>query len=174
MTTEDRILVNAESHMRQNGYHGFSFRDIARDTGLTSAGVHHYFPTKADLVARLAEDYTTRFLDALDACPVKTRIRDLRDMFAESLAQDGQMCLCGLLAAERHGLPDPVVHAANRFFDALVDRLTPAFPNGDDPHADALAVLAHLEGAALLSVAKADPALFHVATRALATNRDVQ
>lgn len=167
MTSEEKILAHAERHLRTNGYHGFSFRDIARDTGLTSAGVHHHFPTKADLVVRLAQSYTARFLDALDASPPEARVACLRTLFADSLARDGQMCLCGLLAAESGGLPAPVAQAAHRFFQDMADRLIAAFPDSDDPHAEALGVLAQLEGAALLVRVQSDPALFRVATRRL-------
>ncbi|MEM6579488.1 MAG: TetR/AcrR family transcriptional regulator [Pseudomonadota bacterium] len=168
MTSEENILAKAEIQLRTNGYHGFSFRDIARDTGLTSAGVHHHFPTKADLVVRLAETYKTRFLDALDACPAEGRVACLRDLFAKSLTRDGHMCLCGLLAAESGGLPDAVAQSAHRFFDDLADRLHVAFPASDDPRAEALNVLAQLEGAALLATVRGDPALFEVATQTLA------
>ncbi|WP_170477059.1 TetR/AcrR family transcriptional regulator [Ruegeria arenilitoris] len=167
MTSEEKILAAAEARVRTGGYNGFSFRDVARDTGLTSAGIHHYFPTKADLVARLARDYTSRFLETLDECPLDTRVGRLRTLFAESLRQDGKMCLCGLLAAESGGLPEPVTEAAKRFFQALADRLTGAFPESDDPHSDALAVLAKLEGAALLATVQDDPDIFEKATYAL-------
>ncbi|NOD92549.1 TetR family transcriptional regulator [Ruegeria sp. HKCCD4884] len=164
MTSEEKILVAAEARVRTGGYNGFSFRDLARDTALTSAGVHHYFPTKADLVARLARNYTSRFLDALDECPSHARVARLRELFAESLRQDGKMCLCGLLAAESGGLPEPVTAAAKMFFAALVDRLVSAFPDSDDPLSDALAVLATLEGAALLVTVQGDPDVFEKAT----------
>lgn len=167
MTSEEKVLAAAETRVRAGGYNGFSFRDIARDTGLTSAGVHHHFPTKADLVARLAENYTTRFLDALDACPPEARVARLRALFSESLTRDGKMCLCGMLAAESGGLPEPVVQSARGFFEDLTDRLTEAFPDTDDPRAEALAVLAHLEGAALLATVFADKSVFDEATRGL-------
>ncbi len=166
MTSEEKILAAAEARVRTGGYNGFSFRDIARDAGLTSAGVHHYFPTKTDLVARLARNYTSRFLDALDECPSHTRVARLRELFAESLRQDGKMCLCGLLAAESGGLPEPVVEAAKMFFAALVDRLVSAFPDSADPLSDALTMLATLEGAALLATVQGDPDIFEKATSA--------
>ncbi len=151
--------------MREGGYNGFSFRDLARDTGLTSAGVHHYFPTKADLVVRLASDYTARFLEALDASPPEARVERLRALFAESLTVDGKMCLCGLLGAESGGLPEPVAQTARTFFAALIDRLVAALPDSNDPRAEALGILARLEGAALLAIVLAEPNAFEVATR---------
>lgn len=167
MTSEEKVLAVAEMYVRTGGYNGFSFRHIARDTGLTSAGVHHHFPTKADLVARLADDYTSRFLAALDACPVEDRVECLRGLFAESLSRDGKMCLCGLLAAESGGLPDNVAIAARAFLRRLADRLDPAFPDSADPRSEALRVLSQLEGAAMLATAFSDPDIFLSATRNL-------
>lgn len=167
MTSEEKVLAAAEMHVRTGGYNGFSFRHIARETGLTSAGVHHHFPTKADLVSRLAQDYTSRFLDVLDSCPAEDRVARLRELFAESLSRDRKMCLCGLLAAESGGLPDPVAKAARAFLQQLADRLEPAFINSTDPRSDALGVLSQLEGAALLATAFEDPGIFLLATRAL-------
>lgn len=171
MTSEEKVLAAAELRVRTGGYNGFSFRDIARDTGLTSAGVHHHFPTKADLVARLATDYTTRFLEALDACPPQARIARLRELFAESLARDGKMCLCGLLAAESSGLPEPVAEAAGIFFSELTDRLAEAFPDSADPRSEALGALAQLEGAALLAITLSDRGVFEAATLGLVQER---
>ncbi|MCA0930735.1 TetR/AcrR family transcriptional regulator [Ruegeria profundi] len=167
MTSEEKILVAAEARVRTGGYNGFSFRDLARDTALTSAGVHHYFPTKADLVARLARNYTSRFLETLNECESDARVERLRELFAESLRQDGKMCLCGLLAAESGGLPEPVAEAVKMFFAALIDRLVSAFPDSEDPPSDALEVLATLEGAALLATVLGDPEIFEKATFAL-------
>jgi len=43
--TEAKILDLAETLIRQNGYNGFSFRDIASGVGVKSSSVHYYFPT---------------------------------------------------------------------------------------------------------------------------------
>lgn len=167
MTTEERLLKAAEDRIRSGGYNGFSFRDIARDTGLTNAGVHHYFPTKETLVARVAEDYAKRFLDALGAAPPQDRARRLHQLFAQSLEQDGRMCLCGLLAAESNALPDSVARAAADFFTGIADLLEESFPHVPDPRGAALAWLAQLEGAVLLAQSLADPSVFGRATQGL-------
>lgn len=41
----------AEAHIREVGYWGFSFRDLAANIGIKSASVHHHFPTKAGMTA---------------------------------------------------------------------------------------------------------------------------
>ena len=167
MTPRARILAAAESRIRSGGYNGFSFRDIARDTGLTNAGVHHHFPTKADLAVEVARDYAARFIADLNATPMKDRVARLHQLFADSLRDDGKMCLCGLLAAESGALPDEVVEAVAVFFDGLADLLTEGLSSSNDPEGEALGVLARLEGAILIAQAMSDPSLFERATAGL-------
>ena len=106
--TEGKILDLAESLIRKNGYNGVSFRDLASGVGVKSSSVHYYFPTKEDLGAKVARRYTDRFLNALgdpeDGPATASEImKKLQDLFVSALGSDGQMCLCGILAAESAG-----------------------------------------------------------------------
>src|ERR1700733_10309808 len=58
--TAERLMDLAESHMRNAGYGGFSFRDLAAEIGIKSASVHHHFPTKATMAAAVARRYADR------------------------------------------------------------------------------------------------------------------
>jgi TetR/AcrR family transcriptional repressor of nem operon len=49
--TAERLMDLAEARIRQAGYRGFSFRDLAAEIGIKSASVHHHFPTKAGMAA---------------------------------------------------------------------------------------------------------------------------
>lgn len=168
MTSLERILKAAEDRIRVSGYNGFSFRDIARDTGMTNAGVHHHFPTKAALVACVVHRYAARFFAALEAVPPVDRVACLRALFVQSLKVDGKMCLCGLLAAEVRTLPESVADEVNAFFKGLADRLLECFPSSNDPESDAVSVLAQLEGAILLAHIRGDERVFDQATRTMA------
>ena len=55
--TAERLMDLAESHMRNAGYGGFSFRHLAAEIGIKSASVHHHFPTKATMAAAVARRY---------------------------------------------------------------------------------------------------------------------
>jgi AcrR family transcriptional regulator len=46
----ERIIATALEYFGQQGYHGTSMREIARETGLSQAGLLHHFPSKADLL----------------------------------------------------------------------------------------------------------------------------
>ena len=62
---EQNILAAAEALVRERGYNGFSFREVAREVGIKSSSVHYHFPTKEDLGAAIAENYTENFLSKL-------------------------------------------------------------------------------------------------------------
>jgi TetR/AcrR family transcriptional repressor of nem operon len=171
--TETRILDLAENLIRTNGYNGFSFRDIASGIGVKSASVHYHFPTKGDLGARVARRYSDRFLEKLgdpenasdDANSVVDAVRVL---FREALLKDGQMCLCGMLAAESAGLPDGVVAETRDFFDRTTEWLMQALARtawGKDQkdeaiRTQALRAMALFEGGLLIARAKGEPDLF--------------
>src|SRR6516162_1366615 len=90
----------AEAHIRDAGYGGFSFRDLAAELGIKSASVHHHFPTKAIMAAAIARRYRERFLVAVAAKLNETpedAIAAYRSAFREALDRDGRMCLCGVL-----------------------------------------------------------------------------
>src|ERR1700722_14446086 len=60
--TAQRLMDLAEDHIRDSGYGGFSFRDLAAEISIKSASVHHHFPTKATMTAAVARRYGDRFL----------------------------------------------------------------------------------------------------------------
>ena len=101
--TAQRLMDLAEAHIRDAGYRGFSFRDLAAEIGIKSASVHHHFPTKAILAAAVARRYGDRFLAAVAPRPNETgkdAVSAYRSAFRKGLEQDGRMCLCGMLGTE--------------------------------------------------------------------------
>ena len=55
--TAERLMDLAEARIREAGYGGFSFRDLAAEIGIKSASVHHHFPTKAGMAAAVVRRY---------------------------------------------------------------------------------------------------------------------
>ena len=171
--TEDRILDLAEKLIRTNGYNGFSFREIATGVGVKSSSVHYYFPTKADLGAKVARRYTDRFMEALGpsgdtSLVANDVISRMHGSFANALKTDGQMCLCGVLAAESAGLPKEVAREAKSFFDRTAEWLKESLQKSDwggardtgEIERQSLAVLAQLEGGMLIARVQQQPNLF--------------
>ncbi|MEL6477825.1 MAG: TetR/AcrR family transcriptional regulator [Pseudomonadota bacterium] len=167
-TTREDLMNAAERRVRDAGYNGFSFRDLAEDVGITSASVHHHFPTKQALVGALAERYTERFLQGLSGTtPGAERIAAYRAAFRASVAEDGLMCLCGMLGAESGGLPDEVLAQTRMFFDRTSRHLAEGLA-GPDPAARARQILARLEGAIILARTMGEIAYFDEAAADLA------
>lgn len=178
--TTEMILAAATRRMRDGGFHDVSFRDIAADVGIKSASVHHHFPTKDDLGAAVVTAYTERFVAALgDPANGNSTVDDLLaryvGLFRASLRQDRQMCLCGILGSELQSLPAGVQHAARQFFQANIAWLETVLAR-KSPHASkasinaqALRILATLQGAMLISHTLGDDAAFDAVAQQLTT-----
>jgi len=170
--TEEKILDLAEKMIRDNGYNGFSFREIASGIGVKSSSVHYHFPAKSDLGVKVANRYSGRFMEALgDPANAPGSALDVLNMvhglFVAALQKDGQMCLCGVLAAEMPGLPADVAKEARSFFDRVTDWLVASLSrtewakNRPKGHirAQALSTLALLEGGMMVSRVQGQPDL---------------
>ena len=172
MTKKEALLKAAENKVRLGGYNNFSFREIANEVGIKSASVHYHFPTKADLGAELAHQYTDAFLAALgDVNEIKTNRENPIDiytqLFRSALLTDDKMCLCGLLGAQNESLPDKVQVEVKRFFELNLAWLHAAHSaNGEsDPSYAAIHTVSLLEGAMMISKALKDHSYFKLATK---------
>jgi len=172
MSKKEALLKAAEHRVRLGGYNNFSFRELANEVGIKSASVHYHFPTKADLGAVLAHQYTNAFLTALGDPTVikhsgKDPIEHYTQLFRSALTIDDKMCLCGLLGAQTESLPDKVRIEVRRFFNENLTWLTSAHSvNGEiDPARAAIVTISLLEGAMMISKALNDPHYFESATR---------
>lgn len=163
MTTgsmRDRILDAAERRAREAGYHGFSFRDVAADVGIKSASVHYHFPTKGSLAQALAQRYKERALETIGEPQTPLDAFDrVAALFRQSILVENRMCLCGVFAAEKDGLPTEVAGATQQFFQALIMALERPSEHRTAPYR-AETVLAALEGAVLLGKTLGDVGVF--------------
>lgn len=171
MNKKEALLKIAEDKVRKGGYSNFSFREIAQEVGIKSASVHYHFPTKADLGAELAHQYTDAFLAALgDVDEIKARGENPIDVYTQifkgALLTDNKMCLCGLLGAQNESLPEKVQIEVKRFFDKNLTWLKTAHAaNGEtNPSQAAITTVSLLEGAMMISKALNDHSYFILAT----------
>lgn len=177
MSKKQQLLNAAEDKVRTGGYNNFSFRGLADQIGIKSSSVHYHFPTKADLGAELARQYTDNFLANLGLPEAllaqgKNPIQVYLAQFQHALIEDKKMCLCGLLGAETDALPDKVKIQTKRFFELNIQWLTSAYMQSENlasPQATNKAVntLSLLEGAMLVSKALEDNRLFYTASESL-------
>ena len=177
MTKKDELIKVAQERVRSGGYSNFSFREIAAEVGIKSASVHYHFPTKEDMGAELARQYTDNFLAALGdpeailqsgGNPIEVYI----GLFRESLIKDQKMCLCGLLGAETDALPEKVRAETKRFFEQNIAWLEKAWAgknigSGADSQKKALETISILEGAMLVSKTLGNPDVFELAVDSL-------
>jgi TetR/AcrR family transcriptional repressor of nem operon len=160
------ILDAAERRIRDGGYSGFSYREIAADVGVKASSVHYHFPGKELLAAAVARRYTDRFNEAVTeertagVAPVEAWCR----VFRRALLEDGRMCLCGALGAAARDLPEEVVAEVRRFFKLGLEMLIEAGLSREE----AMRLFATLEGAMLMANTLDDASAFDLATSATA------
>jgi TetR/AcrR family transcriptional regulator, transcriptional repressor for nem operon len=167
--TAQRLMDLAEVHIRDGGYTGFSFRNLAAEVGIKSASVHHHFPTKAKMAAAVARRYGDRFLASVAPQPnesAEDAISAYRSAFRAALDRDGRMCLCGV-GAEAGVLSPEVTVEVQSFFRRCIDDLTRRI-GGPDALSRAFHVMATLEGGMVLARAYGDIDAFDQATSGLA------
>jgi TetR/AcrR family transcriptional repressor of nem operon len=163
----DRILDAAQDMIRSGGYAGFSFRDVAVAVGMKSASVHYHFPTKPALVVALVGRFGDRVFAALPPPGEMPSRRALARYFAlfRDVVESGQMCLCGVLAAEITALPEEVGAAVRGFTERNLRWLESLIAAGrkgrvnEGVRLEALRILAAVEGGMVLARALGEPAV---------------
>jgi TetR/AcrR family transcriptional regulator, transcriptional repressor for nem operon len=178
--TPERILDIAERLVQLRGFNDFSYADVARELGITTASLHYHFPSKAELGQALITRYTERFLAALDQIDddlgdAETKLKAYTGLYADVL-RDHRMCMCGILAAEYQTLPEPMRDAVIRFFDENQKWLIDVLDQGRQDHTlkitdstveIAQSIISTLEGAMLVARPYDDLAIFNSAARRL-------
>jgi TetR/AcrR family transcriptional repressor of nem operon len=178
--TPERILDIAERLVQLRGFNDFSYADVARELGITTASLHYHFPSKAELGQALIARYTERFLAALDQIDddlgdAETKLEAYTGLYADVL-RDHRMCMCGILAAEYQTLPEPMRDAVIRFFDENQRWLIDVLDQGQEDHTlkitdstveIAQSIISTLEGAMLVARPYDDLAIFNSTARRL-------
>jgi TetR/AcrR family transcriptional repressor of nem operon len=167
--TRERIMAAARLTVQDRGYSGLSFRELAKDVGIKSASIHHYFPTKGELGGALAERYRIDFKEYLDGLLAEgldqtTCLRKYTDVFGETLRNENRMCLAGIMAAEHKELPEEVRAAVVRFGEMNVDWIAKVLSTGKDEdeaiQRRALAIFAAVQGAQLVARSRGNAAVY--------------
>lgn len=182
--TSERILDTARALIMAGGYNGFSYADIASAVGIRKASIHHHFPSKADLVERLVEQYRQDAEAAVAELErqVPAPLDQLRHYIAhwERCIADGSrsFCICALLACEVGTLPQGVSEQVRGYFGVLRDWLTRAMDRGArdgsmvlgaPPAVEAEVFMATVHGAMLSARATGNPQVFATVAESLIT-----
>ena len=167
--TGTQILDLAERRMRQRGYHAVSFRDLADELGIKSASIHYHFRQKQDLGAAVVERYAERIATTLGdpselAWP--EALKRFCAVYKSALKQQKLQCLCGMFAAECHGLPSVVAERVSDYFRANLDWLVAAMPETMlGKKTKALRIQSELQGAMTVAVSLSDYGMLDKAAR---------
>src|SRR5258705_6611788 len=171
--TAERLMDLAEARIREAGYRGFRFRDLAAEIGIKRASVSHHFPTKAGMAAAVARRYGDRFFEVVARRHDESGddvIAIYRSAFRSAIERDGRMCLNGVLGAEAGGLPPEVVAEIEMFFRRCIANLSGRI-GGADAVARAFHVMAGLGKGPIFWRACGDISSFDQATAGLTRPR---
>lgn len=178
--TSERILDSAERLVQTRGFNNFSYADIARELGITTASLHYHFRGKAELGQALITRYAERFGEALgridqEVADPPAKLEAYAGLYAGVL-EGKRMCMCGVLAAEYETLPRPMRRAVIGFFDENQRWLAGVLEHGRADgtlaytgSADEVAqsILSTLEGAMLVARPYGDLSRFNSAAHQL-------
>jgi TetR/AcrR family transcriptional repressor of nem operon len=167
----ETIMAVGRKTVQARGYHGLSFRELAKEVGIKSASIHYHFPTKGDLGAALARRYWEDAKAAFEGFWAETPepvlcLRKYTDVFRLALENDNRMCLCGFMAAEYDDLPAAVKVEVQAFADVNVVWLAKVLSSMDaagvagKAEQRALAIYAAIGGAQLTARSRADISVF--------------
>lgn len=117
-TIREQLLSHAQALIRQRGYNGFSYRDLADLVGVKTASIHYYFPSKDDLLIEAIEDYAAQEASLMQAIDTKLPANERLDRYAAMFKSTpgDQVCLCGMLAADFASVSDRARRAVQAFF----------------------------------------------------------
>lgn len=98
----EEVISTAECLIRERGLNGFSFADIAEQIGVKTPAIHHYFPTKADLLEAVLKRESNRIYFYREKCgqlPGDQQLLHLVSVFARNSLLH-RVCLIGALLGE--------------------------------------------------------------------------
>ena len=181
-STAGDVLASARSLIVAGGYNGFSYADIAKVVGIRKASIHQHFPTKADLVYALVQQYRADteegLVEVVRAVPAPLDQLASYLGYWEACIADGSrpFCVCTMLATELEVLPEAVARAVTAYFRMLSAWIVGVLGRGaaeggiklqDTPEREAGVVMATVHGAMLLARAYGDSTLFRMITASL-------
>lgn len=111
LSVREQLLEHASALIRQRGYNGFSYRDLAELVGVKTSSIHYYFPAKDDLVMEVVQRYRDKSAVRIAAIDTGLPLVEQAQRYIQPLRSGielNQICLAGMLAAEVLALPDAI------------------------------------------------------------------
>jgi AcrR family transcriptional regulator len=151
LSTRAQILDTARRLFVRQGYQHTSVREIAEQLGMTKTAVLYHFPTKADILAAVAEPFIDDLATTLDAATTREQVFEgMLDVYLRhrALLRDNVMHDLALLAqgptvrrftelmfrANRMAAgPDPTLREKVRAAQAIAALSDPVIAYADEP-----------------------------------------
>ncbi len=176
--TRDELLDEAEHLLRNHGYNGFSIRDVGEAVGISSASVHHHYPTKGDLAAAVLHRYRERWNAKLGAIAMehedwRGRVAAVVAAFAGMVVGKGSACLLAIACVDHASLSNAAQAETKLLHENLTGWLArftveakkrEEIAASHDAGTMAESLLSTLQGALLLSRVAGDSAFAKVTT----------
>ena len=134
--TATEILNTAEELIQANGFHAFSFQDVADRVGIKKASIYYHYPAKAALGEAIIERYRNSMLAGMHPLDGREEIDYWKALESYlkpilNLARNPvHACLCGVLSGEYPGLPQEMQDQLELFFDEQLTWLAQLFKKG--------------------------------------------
>jgi TetR/AcrR family transcriptional repressor of nem operon len=170
----EKILEVAGTLFRQHGFEGISVADIMKGAGLTHGGFYGHFASKADLAAQTCARVREKdaWTERLAGTPHPSFEAVVRGYLSPRHRDDpGSGCLFAALGSDIVRQPRSVRRAFTEKLRLKVDALGKLLPGRSAAAArrEALATMAGMMGALMLSRAVDDPTLSDEILKAAAT-----
>ncbi|GHO86990.1 TetR/AcrR family transcriptional regulator [Dictyobacter formicarum] len=175
--TYQRIVQNAAQQIRVQGVNGVGIVDLMGQVGLTHGGFYAHFRSKDALLAEICHagiaETLEKLTQAVDHAPAGTELSALVNTYLSVAHRDHPAtgCVMPTLAADVARRPEEVRTAFTEGYEKLLQFVASVMPEDTDEkrYDAAIALLAEMVGAVLLSRTVNDPAL---SERILRVNRD--
>jgi TetR/AcrR family transcriptional repressor of nem operon len=183
--TRDRILQSAQELIHERGYEAVGVAEICTRASVNKGSFYHFFRTKENLGLAVIDAYWEQSRGGFDglAAPGEPllQLREFLGAMFSHLKQDKKAhgcvrgCLFGNMALELAPQAPAVQQRLNTIFgeqnEFLAGLIRRAVDAGDLPPQDAEQsaddLIAHLEGAVLISKVRNDPSVFAAAEPAV-------
>lgn len=135
MNTKQQLIALSADLLREHGFNGFSYLDLARALGISKASVHHHYPKKDDLGLALCEwtnDWLVQGLEHFDTHGSSSWNKLERYLQAgmKHTLTDHKMCPISALYSDLNKLSEPMKAALKALDDIELNWVTKVMLEG--------------------------------------------